>query len=74
MANAKQCDICGNFYAAHKNSKKLRSWDMYDSAVISIYDPEPNKECPDDDDRITMETCPKCMARIREFIASMKEE
>lgn len=76
MANAKQCDICGAFYAAHKLSNKLRGYDIRDTAAIIIFDPNPNAEYPGEveESRKDLETCPECMKRIKEFIASMKKE
>lgn len=75
MANAKQCDICGDFYAAHKLSKKLRGYDIQDTGMIMLFDPDPNAEYPRDVEtcREEMETCPNCMRKIKAFIASMKE-
>ena len=46
MANAKQCDICGAFYAAHKLSNKLRGYDIRDTAAIILFDPDPSADYP----------------------------
>lgn len=75
MANAKQCDICGKFYAAHKLSKKLRGYGMCDTAVITLFDPDYDANYPGEleDAQVSIETCPECMKRIKEFINSMKE-
>lgn len=75
MANAKQCDICGDFYAAHRLSNKLRGYDIRDTAAIILFDPDPNADHPGDLDGIqeALETCPNCIARIKEFIAAMKD-
>lgn len=77
MANAKQCDICGSFYAAHKLSKKLRHYDMIDTAFVVIYDPDPDAEYPGDIDfrlpDLMTEVCPRCVKTIKEFIENMKE-
>lgn len=75
MANAKQCDICGTFYAAHKLSNKLRGYDIRDTAAIIIFDPNPNAEYPGEveESRKDLETCPECMKCIKAFIASMKK-
>ena len=77
MANAKKCDICGTFYAAHKLSKKLRGYDMVDTATITLYNPDPNAEYPGDIDpreiNQILEACPECMENIMEFISAMKE-
>lgn len=75
MANAKQCDICSKFYAAHKLSKNLRGYGIRDTAAIILFDPDPNANYPGDLDGIEdgLETCPECMRRIKEFIAAMKE-
>lgn len=74
MANAKQCDICGDFYAAHRLSNRLIRFDIRDTAAIILFDPDPNADNPGDLDGIqeALETCPKCMARIKEFVAAMK--
>lgn len=74
MANAKQCDICGKFYAAHKLSKKLGHYDMRDTGVIALYDPDPNAEYPRDLDgcQEELESCPDCMRKVKTFIAEMK--
>lgn len=75
MANAKQCDICSNFYAAHKLSKRCRGFGVRDTAAVILHDPDPDAtsldemEYPEDG----LETCPECMKRIKEFINAMKE-
>lgn len=73
MANAKQCDVCGDFYAAHKLSKKLRGYDIRDTAAIILFDPDPDATYPGDLEGIDegFETCPKCMTKIKNFIADM---
>ncbi len=75
MANAKQCDICGKFYAAHKLSRKLREYDIRDTSAIILFDPNPNADYPGEveDCKEEMDTCPECMTNIKEFIAAMKE-
>lgn len=75
MANAKQCDICGDFYAAHRLSRQLRGCGVEDTAAIVLIDPNPNANYLGEveEDREQLETCPNCMARIKEFIAAMKE-
>lgn len=75
MANAKQCDICSCFYAAHKLSKRLRGYGMCDTAVITIFDPDADAEYPGEleDIQVSIETCPECMRRIKEYINVMKE-
>jgi hypothetical protein len=74
MANAKQCDICGKFYAAHKLSKQLRGYGVSDTATITIFDPDPNASYPGEVDQTpeTMEACSECIKKIRDFIESMK--
>jgi hypothetical protein len=77
MANAKQCDICGKFYAAYKTADNARrkGWTIRDTAAIMIFDPKPDttdyEELNEPTD--TRETCPVCMARIRDFIETLKE-
>ena len=75
MANAKQCDICGKFYAAHKLSREMRRYDIRDTATVMLFDPDPNAKYPGEleDKLFTMETCPECIKRIREFIDTIKE-
>lgn len=68
MANAKQCDICGEFYAAAKVAdRRLGSYEFRDTdGVILIHaNPTSTEE---------METCPKCMEKIKEFVDGMKGE
>jgi hypothetical protein len=76
MANAKQCDICGKFYAAHKLSKNLRGYGMRDTATVFLYDPDPNAEYPGELEGIEegFETCCDCMSKIKNYIATMKKE
>jgi hypothetical protein len=77
MANAKKCDICGKFYAAHKLSRKLRGLDMRDTSTVVLLDLD-YQETDDvfdiNSDKVTMETCPECMAKIKKFIESMKND
>ena len=74
MANAKQCDICGAFYAAHKDSRRLRGCGYLDTAAIMFYDPSDNVAGFDNDEvKTTLETCPECMKNIKEFVTAMKE-
>ena len=73
MPNAKQCDICGAFYAAHKNSKRLRGCGYLDTAAIIIYDPETEiVDYDDDPNKLSLETCPVCLKRIKGFIGELK--
>ena len=74
MANAKQCDICSKFYAAHKLSRQLRGYGISDTATVSIFDPAPDISYSGDADQPpeTMEVCPECIKKIRDFIESMK--
>jgi hypothetical protein len=64
MANAKQCDICGDFYAATKVDRGLRAYDFRDTdAVVLIHAAADTEE---------METCPKCMNKIKTFVLGMR--
>ena len=74
MANAKQCDICKTFYPAHKLSRRSRGFDCRDSAVIMLFDPDPEAKEPEDmdDSRIELETCPTCMKAIKDYIDILK--
>lgn len=72
MANAKQCDICGKFYAAHKVDRRAR--DYYgDTNLIRLYDLGPDLAIPNNDDPRSFETCPECFRKVNEFIESLKE-
>lgn len=74
MANAKQCDICGHFYAAHKESKRLRGCGYLDTAAIMIYDPDDKLADFDPDvGKVTLETCSVCIKRIQDFIEELKK-
>lgn len=75
MANAKKCDICGAFYAAHKLSRKLRDYNIQDTAAIILFDPDPNSNYVGEveESREAFETCPVCMRKIKTFIDNMKE-
>ena len=66
MANAKQCDICKNFYAAIKRSRKLEPFQVQDTSAIVLYDLDEGQE--------ELETCPECMKKIKVFINDMKGE
>lgn len=66
MANAKQCDICKNFYAASRIDRRLGSYEFRDTdGVILIHTNSDNEE---------LETCPECMEKIKAFINDMKGE
>jgi hypothetical protein len=74
MANAKQCDICGKFYAAHKLSRQLRGYGVSDTATITIFDPDPDASYPGEVDQQpeNIEVCPVCIKKIRDFVESLK--
>lgn len=74
MANAKQCDICGTFYAAHKDSKKLRGMGYTDTDLIKLVDMELQEKPNDYEDWAceTIETCPACMRKVKQFIETLR--
>ena len=75
MANAKQCDICGVFYAAHKDSKKLRGLGYTDTDLIRLVDMDLQEKTDyydDDYNCETLETCPTCMRKIKQHIETLK--
>lgn len=74
MANAKQCDICNSFYAAHKESRRLRGCGYLDTAAIIFYDPDDKlAEIKPEEGKVTLETCPTCIKRIQDFIEELKK-
>lgn len=75
MANAKQCDICGKFYAAHKVDRRCR--DYYgDTNVIRLFDLGSDINRPNEKEPVSTEyeTCPECFGKVVEFINSLKNE
>ncbi len=72
MANAKQCDICGVFYAALKSSRARGGFDCRDSATLVVFDPDP--EVKSSNDVVELETCPECMSRVKAFIGELRKE
>ena len=73
MANAKQCDICGKFYAAHKVDRRCR--DYYgDTNVIRLFDLDVDINSPKEPVTTEYETCPECYKKVAEFIDSLREE
>lgn len=71
MANAKQCDICGKFYAAHKVDRRCR--DYYgDTNLIRLWDLGPDLAHPKDEETKTFEACPECFSKVNDFIDSLK--
>ena len=73
MANAKQCDICGKFYAAHKVDRRCR--DYYgDTSLIRLYGLGLDINSPKEPETTEYETCAGCYSRINEFIESLKED
>lgn len=75
MANAKQCDICGVFYAAHKDSKKLRGMGYTDTDLIRLVDMDLQEKTDyydDDYNCETLETCPTCMRKVKQYIEALK--
>lgn len=73
MANAKQCDICGKFYAAHKVDRRCR--DFYgDTNLIRLYDLGLDLAHPKDEEPKSFEACLECFNKINEFIEMLKKE
>lgn len=73
MANAKQCDICGKFYAAHKVDRRCR--DFYgDTNLIRLYDLGLDINRPEEKDPIVYETCSECFSKVSEFIGTLKND
>lgn len=71
MANAKQCDICGKFYAAHKTRGRYRDFGDSDTNLIKLFDLGPDINEPKYFDPITYETCPECYKKVFTFIDSL---
>lgn len=70
MANAKQCDICGKFYAAHKVDRRCR--DYYgETNVIRLFDLGSDINTPKEPVTTEYETCPGCYNAIKMFIDNM---
>ena len=74
MANAKQCDICGEFYAASKVDRSLRAYEYRDTDAVILINAGSSSGMADDQPirNEEMESCPKCMRKIKEFIDGMK--
>lgn len=73
MANAKQCDICGKFYAAHKVDRRCR--DYYgDTNVIRLFDLGSDINVSKEPVGTEYETCSECFSKVVEFIDSLKNE
>lgn len=74
MANAKKCDICGEFYAASKVNQGLRAYDFRDTNVVILIHVNPNSGATNDQPTRTeeMEACPTCMRKIEALIDDMK--
>ena len=71
MANAKQCDICGRFYAAHKVGRNLRDYGYSDTNMIRLFDLGPDINEPKSYEPITYESCPECYKKVFLFIDSL---
>lgn len=76
MANAKQCDICSGFYAASKTNRRLGSYEYADTDAVILIRNNPSADASDDRPlrNEELETCPKCMGKIKAFIDSMKAD
>ena len=74
MANAKQCDICGKFYAAHKFNRRCGDFYQSDTNLIRLYDMGPDLDNPKLDDPMSFEACPECFNRVKDYINMLKNE
>lgn len=69
MANAKQCDICGKFYAAHK--KRSNRYRYSDTNFIQLVNCDYNLNDLDDESA-HLETCLECFTAVEAFINQLR--
>ena len=73
MANAKQCDICGKFYAAHRpKGREYRNYDYSDTNFIQMVSFGPDLNNPKGETE-HLETCSECFNAVEAFINQIRK-